>query len=74
MDIDTIQPGVDFAQAIQDEVARCDVVLAIIGKRWLNPTARRRLAEPTDYVRIELTSALERGIPLKIQWLFRREV
>jgi TIR domain-containing protein len=35
MDIDTIRPGDDFVQVISDRVAACDVLIAVIGKRWL---------------------------------------
>src|SRR5690349_16640099 len=62
MDIDTIPPGVDFVQALQDAVSRCDLVLAVIGKRWLSPTGRLRLQEPNDFVRLEVATALARGI------------
>ena len=31
MDIDNIDLGVDFVEVLQDEVGKCDVLLAIIG-------------------------------------------
>src|SRR4029077_20949165 len=46
-------------------VARCDVVLAVIDDRWVDARAadgRRRLDLPTDWVRIELETALRSGI------------
>ncbi len=58
MDVDTIEPGLDFVRAIEDAVASCRVVVALIGRQWLTP----RLAEPNDYVRIEIASALKRDI------------
>jgi hypothetical protein len=33
MDVDNIAPGLDFVQVLNDEVARCDVVIAIVGCR-----------------------------------------
>jgi TIR domain len=35
MDVDTIEPGIDFVKAIEESVGACDVLIAIIGKRWL---------------------------------------
>lgn len=69
MDIDTIPFGVDFRKHISDAVGRCDFILAIIGKNWLDARHRggpkqghRRLDDPTDFVRIELQTGLERDI------------
>jgi len=65
IDVDTIEPGVDFVEVIQSAVGACDVLLAIIGKRWLtsaDATGQRRLDNPQDFVRLEIEAALERGI------------
>jgi hypothetical protein len=43
------------------------VLLAIIGDRWLEASdsiGKKRLEDPNDFVRIEIESALERGIPV----------
>jgi hypothetical protein len=64
MDIDTMQPGVDFTKVVDESVGVCDVLIAVIGRRWAGVTdARgvRRLDKPEDWVRIELGRALERG-------------
>ncbi|MGO9917809.1 MAG: TIR domain-containing protein, partial [Isosphaeraceae bacterium] len=64
-DVDSIPFGVDFRRVLQEEVARCDVFLAIIGRRWLSThdgAGRRRLDDPDDFVRIEIEAALARGI------------
>ena len=58
MDVDTIEPGSDFVQAIEGAVASCDVLLALIGDEWLSP----RLEDPRDFVRMEIAAALRRGI------------
>lgn len=68
VDVDNIPVGVDFAAHLDAKVAQCDVLLAVIGKEWLdirNPrTGERRLDDPKDFVRIEIASALKRGIPV----------
>ncbi|HLJ95870.1 MAG TPA: TIR domain-containing protein [Gemmataceae bacterium] len=64
-DVDSIPLGTDFRQSIEASVARCDVMLVVVGKTWLNttdPNNRRRLDDPADFVRIEVESALKRGI------------
>ena len=43
----------------------CHVLLALIGNRWLTVTdqeGRRRLDDPSDFVRLEIEAALARGI------------
>src|SRR5881397_2870490 len=37
-DIDSLAPGDDYVVALTDEVAACDVLLAIIGTQWLTVT------------------------------------
>jgi hypothetical protein len=36
MDVDSIEPGADFAAAIENAVASCNVLLALIGPSWLD--------------------------------------
>jgi len=65
MDVDAIPLGSDFAATINRAVAACDVLIAVIGRDWLRATdadGRRRLDDPHDYVRLEIESALERGV------------
>ena len=67
MDIDNIDLGVDFVEVLQDEVGKCDVLLAIIGPNWLNARdddGNRCLDEPNDFVRVEIATALQRNIPV----------
>jgi hypothetical protein len=64
-DVDSIPLGFDFKEYLDKKVGECDVLLAIIGDRWLDASAateKKRLEDPTDFVRIEIESALERGI------------
>lgn len=60
-DLDTIAPGVEFAAAIATYIARCDVLITIIGREWLNASdeeGQRRLDDPADFVRAEIREAL----------------
>jgi hypothetical protein len=65
IDVDTIEPGVDFAEEISRAVAACKVLLAVIGPNWLTATdeqGSRRLDDPDDIVRLEVEAALARGV------------
>ena len=66
MDVDSIAPGEDFVEALRSAVGACDVLIAIIGRQWLTTSggAGRRLDDPNDFVRLEIATALERGIPV----------
>ncbi len=71
LDADGITPGIDYRDRIEDELNRCDVLLAVIGRNWLNiahadgpKKGQRRLDDPDDYVRFEIGTALRRGIPV----------
>ena len=67
MDVAGIEPGRDFRRAIEQQVASCGVLLAMIGKNWLtvaDAAGRRRLDDPSDFVRLETGSALKRDIPV----------
>jgi TIR domain len=67
MDVAAIEPGRDFRKAIDQSVAHCSILLAMIGKSWLNAVddiGQRRLEDANDFVRIELASALRRDIPV----------
>jgi hypothetical protein len=67
MDVDSIPSGVDFRNHLNEAVGRCDVLLALVGDLWLSVTGdsgQRRLDDKDDYVRIEIESALARGIPV----------
>jgi hypothetical protein len=64
LDVDNIAPGMDFVRVLNERIADCDIVLAVIGKGWLDArdaTGARRLDDPDDFVRIEIASALDQG-------------
>jgi hypothetical protein len=67
-----IKPGDDFEKVLNEQVAQCDVLLAIIGESWigaLDEDGKRRLEKEGDFVRIEIGSALKlskRVIPVLV--------
>ncbi len=67
MDVAAIEPGRDFRKAIDQSVSNCSVLLALIGRDWLDSKdalGNRRLENANDFVRMELASALRRDIPV----------
>src|SRR5215469_17185846 len=60
-----IPPGVDFREHIDETLDQSDVVLAIVGPRWVGShSGRDRLSEPSDPVRVEVETALQKRKPL----------
>src|SRR5215217_2454601 len=72
-DIDSLEPGLDFVEAVERAIESSEVLIAVVGKNWLNVTdaaGHKRLENPDDYVRTEIATALKRNIrviPLLIQ-------
>lgn len=65
MDVDSLTPGVDFVNSLEESVAACDVLVAVIGQRWLvasDEHGNRRLNRADDFVRIEIATALRRDV------------
>lgn len=66
-DVDSIPLGVDFRTYLDEQVAKCAVFLAVIGRDWMKAKGRKgksRLEDPGDFVRVEIESALKREIPV----------
>jgi len=64
-DVDSIHPGMAFADYIVDAVHQSAVELVIIGPRWLNAVVGwNRLDDPADFVRLEIETALRQGVAL----------
>lgn len=64
MDRAEIRAGQRWAERLDEELARCTVVLALIGPNWLklqDSDHRRRIDGPNDWVRRELSTALAGG-------------
>ena len=64
MDIDSIPIGIDYRTHVDDSLRNCDVLLTVIGRRWLGEgkVGERRIDDPTDLVRLEVAQALKRDI------------
>jgi hypothetical protein len=73
-DVDDIPLGSDFRQVLDHEVSTCDVLLVIVGPQWVNAADEQnqpRLANPDDFVRIEVAAGLTRPEVLVIPVLVR---
>lgn len=72
IDVD-MQAGAKFPEVLERRLADCRVLLALIGKRWLDArddAGNRRLDDPNDWVRLEIGRALKRGVtvvPVRIE-------
>jgi hypothetical protein len=72
MDTEDIEGGTDFPSVLVQAVKSSDVVLALIGPRWLeagNAAGHLRLEDPEDFVRKEILLALQgdvRVIPVLV--------
>jgi energy-coupling factor transporter ATP-binding protein EcfA2 len=65
----SIPYGEDFRRFIDEQIRECGVLLAIIGRGWLDiryedgpAKGSRRLDEPTDHVRTEIEAALRANV------------
>jgi hypothetical protein len=67
MDINALRPGADFVQVIEDAVGSVEALVAVIGDNWADirdGSGRRRLDDPEDFIRLEIGTALRRGVPV----------
>jgi energy-coupling factor transporter ATP-binding protein EcfA2 len=62
LDVDHISPGLDYRNTIDDTLQRSDVLLVVIGPRWLE--VNERIHRPDDFLRLEVEAALQRDIPI----------
>jgi hypothetical protein len=66
-DVASLQPGENFPAAIERAIASSDVMLALIGRKWLtlsNKDGRRRISAKEDYVRLEIETALANEVEI----------
>jgi len=73
-DVDALEPGQDFVDIIGIRLRDASACLVLIGREWLDAedaSGRRRLAQQNDYVRLEISTALEqpkmRVIPVLVE-------
>src|SRR5680860_417496 len=72
VDVESIEPGLDYVTAIDTAVGSCQVMLVLIGDRWLdasNDQGLRRIDDPNDRLRLEIEAGLRhqtRVIPVLI--------
>src|SRR5262245_15930802 len=67
IDVDTKPHGTNLWKVLHEKVAKCGVLIAVIGPNWLdarNEHGNRRLNNPNDFVRSEIAAALQRNIPV----------
>jgi tetratricopeptide (TPR) repeat protein len=65
LDCESIPAGADFVEEMLGRVRSARVVLAVIGHRWLttaDPTGRRRIDDPQDWIHRELAEAFAAGV------------
>jgi Sel1 repeat/TIR domain len=65
-DIDSIPAGTDFREYIGSVLRQSELLVVIVGPRWLGRTRsnRTRIDDPTDLVRVEVETALETNLPV----------
>jgi hypothetical protein len=64
-DVDSIDPGLNFVNALDGALTSCAVMLVLIGPGWLGERGSsrdKRIFDPGDWIRTEVATALERGI------------
>lgn len=67
LDRDGIDLADDYSERIRSALSRATAVLVLIGRHWSDATdaaGRRRLDEPSDWVRREVELALSLGVPI----------
>ena len=62
MDVDNLLAGQRFDRKLDEALEACDVLIAVIGPRWMDLLAARTSGGARDYVRAEIAAALKRGI------------
>lgn len=69
MDIDNLMVGLRFDQELKKALSSCDVLIAILGPRWLTILRERSAIGARDFVRDEIAAALKSNmivIPVRV--------
>jgi hypothetical protein len=65
MDVESVEPGADFVDALDKALARCEVVVVLIGRGWHAPAhANDQGRTERDFVGMEVQAALARKMTL----------
>lgn len=67
LDVASVAPGEDFAAGLRRAVSSSAVMLVVIGPQWLSATdahGRRRIDDPSDFIRSEIGAALAQNKPV----------
>jgi hypothetical protein len=67
LDVDNVPIGVNFQKYLGAQIQQCHLLLALIGRHWLeakDANGERRLDDPRDFVRIEIEAALQQELPI----------
>lgn len=67
MDYNSIRAGEAWPDRVREQLDDATVILALIGPGWLtahDKYGRRRIDDPTDWVRNEILQGIQRGIPI----------
>lgn len=65
MDVDNIALGRDFREVLHERLQDCEVMLTLIGRGWADArdaAGQRRLEQASDFVRLEIATALQRNV------------
>lgn len=62
MDVDNLLAGQRFDSELEKALAECDVLIVVIGPRWMSALEHRQKTSERDYVREEIAAALKRQI------------
>lgn len=62
MDVDNLLAGQRFDRELETALSQCDVLIAVIGPRWMDLLSERIRGDERDYVRDEIAAALKRNV------------
>jgi tetratricopeptide (TPR) repeat protein len=71
MDIDKLLAGQRFDRELEKALSRCNVLVVVIGERWMELLAERSRSDKRDFVLDEIAAAVKRGIviiPVLVGW------
>jgi hypothetical protein len=74
MDVDQLLAGQRFDRELDKALAECDVLIAVIGPRWMDLLSEQAKHGKRDYVRDEIAAALQRDIIVIPVMMGRRQI